>query len=145
MAKWDTVTDYSSAAIDFDRLRLPGPETVRRLKAIFASIPKDGCVLSLGCGTGQYEHAVFGGEGVVGLDQSEEIMANYLLTVYSLPSDSQGDVITRTYSVRAKTLAEAEYSSTVFSAIPGTMDNVIDWRAQLDDVDDGPNVVGGWR
>lgn len=74
MAKWDTVTDYDRSAGDFDRLRMPGSETVRKLKGVFASVPEGGKILSLGCGTGQYEEAVFDGKGVVGLDRSEEML-----------------------------------------------------------------------
>ena len=74
MADWDTVTDYDLAAADYESLRAAGPETVRELKRVFLLVPEGAHVLSIGCGTGQYEEAVFGGKGVVGLDKSERML-----------------------------------------------------------------------
>jgi len=42
-----------------------------------------------------------------------------------------GDTVTRTYKIKARSIKEAEYRSTVFSAIPCTMDNVVDWKTVI--------------
>ena len=74
MATTDTATDYDSSAVAYDRLRSPCDATVTALKRAFSSVVPCGTVLSLGCGTGQYEEAVFGGRSVVGVDRSREML-----------------------------------------------------------------------
>ncbi len=56
-------------------------------------------------------------------------MKTFNLTVIFVPADPQGDLIKRTYRVRASNLKAAEHSSTVFRVIPSGMDNVLDWKA----------------
>ena len=75
MGKNDTLTNYGTSASDYDCMRQPGPETVRLLHKVFSSVPHGGVVLSLGCGTGQYEQVLWDGKGVVGLDKSWEMLA----------------------------------------------------------------------
>ncbi len=57
-------------------------------------------------------------------------MKTFRLTVYSTSCDSQGDIITRHYTVRAADWDEAMYFSTMFAVVPGNTDNVIDWAAE---------------
>ena len=74
MGKCNTLTDYDSSARDYERLRRPSPATVQALRAVFSSVPDEGVVLSLGCGTGHYEEALFHGRGVIGLDRSSAML-----------------------------------------------------------------------
>lgn len=74
MAVWKTATDYDEQAGDFEEMRRPGPEVVAYLARLFTPVSEHVEILSIGCGTGQYEEAVFEGRGVVGLDQSEGML-----------------------------------------------------------------------
>jgi SAM-dependent methyltransferase len=67
MPETKTLTDYDSYAEDFDSMRKPSPLLVNELKKIFGS---DILVLSIGCGTGQYEEAFRNGKNIIGLDKS---------------------------------------------------------------------------
>ena len=72
MIKTDTLTNYDSSAYDFDKFRKPSPLLVEFLKESFSAV--DGLILSLGCGTGQYEDAFRSGEKIVGLDKSQGML-----------------------------------------------------------------------
>ncbi len=74
MAKWQTLTDYNNQAGDYDTMRNPGAEVVAFLTGVFNRARSKGKILSIGCGTGQYEKAVFKGQGVVGLDLSQGML-----------------------------------------------------------------------
>ena len=69
----DTVTPYNDWADDYDRFRHPSHVLVRTLHKILAPASKRGPILSLGCGTGQYE-AVLGLDRIVGLDKSPSML-----------------------------------------------------------------------
>lgn len=59
---------------------------------------------------------------------------NDTIKIYNLVVESigrNGDTVTRTYKIKARSIKEAEYRSTVFSAIPCTMDNVVDWKTVI--------------
>lgn len=71
-----TLTDYDSNAVSFDRFRRPGKNTLARLRSLLGGMRGHEPVLSVGCGTGQYEHELFPGSGrVVGLDMSEGMLS----------------------------------------------------------------------
>ncbi len=53
----------------------------------------------------------------------------FLLTVTRVPASADGNLIVRTYEVRAASLREAEYRMTVESVVP-CMDNVVGWSAR---------------
>ena len=57
-------------------------------------------------------------------------MQIFKLTIIRIPADSQGDLIHRTHTIKAQSLADAELSSTVAQLV-NTMDNVIDWHARI--------------
>ncbi len=69
MGKIDTKTDYDSSATDFDKFRMPSPRILDKLRQTFA--PVDGLILSIGCGTGQYEYNLSKNKIIVGLDKSK--------------------------------------------------------------------------
>ena len=54
MSLTSTLTNYDVNAADFDRFRQPNPITVKELMSGFRLA--GGPILSLGCGTGQYEN-----------------------------------------------------------------------------------------
>jgi SAM-dependent methyltransferase len=71
-----TLTDYDSNAGSFDRMRRPGQETLAGLKKVLAPAAERGQLLSIGCGTGQYEGELFdAGFPLTGLDRSEGMLA----------------------------------------------------------------------
>ena len=74
MGKYGTLTDYDSSARDYELLRRPSSATVQALRMVFSAVPDEAVVLSLGCGTGHYEEALFDGRGVVGLDRSSAML-----------------------------------------------------------------------
>lgn len=55
-------------------------------------------------------------------------MQTFELTIVRVPADPQGDLIYRTHTIKARSLADAELRSTV-AALTSTMDNVVDWYA----------------
>jgi ubiquinone/menaquinone biosynthesis C-methylase UbiE len=73
MDKSCTVTDYDGQFKDFDSMRMPSPLIVRELKKILARLPNDKPILSVGCGTGQYEEAL-NLPMIVGLDKSQKML-----------------------------------------------------------------------
>jgi SAM-dependent methyltransferase len=90
MTHWKTATDYDHQASDYDVMRRPGCAVVAFLTEVFTSAARRGKILSIGCGTGQYERAVFHGRGVIGLDLSPamlEIAASRIAEV------KQGDMV----------------------------------------------------
>ena len=68
MAQTNTLTDYDTNAVDFDQFRQPSPVIVKILDDAF---PVNGApILSIGCGTGQYEAILAKNRRVVGIDKS---------------------------------------------------------------------------
>ncbi len=59
-------------------------------------------------------------------------MQTYRLVVVRVSSDSQGDLLERTHTVRAESRTDAERRSTVVRVVD-SMDNVIDWNAHVVD------------
>ncbi len=58
---------------------------------------------------------------------------DFQLIVTRVPMSSDGDLIVRTYTVRAASLREAGYRVTVESVVP-CMDNVVNWSvAELEE------------
>jgi len=64
-----TLTNYDANAEDFDQFRQPNPTIVEKLRTTFSL--HDGTILSLGCGTGQYEAILSKSNTIVGIDRSE--------------------------------------------------------------------------
>ncbi len=56
-------------------------------------------------------------------------MQVFKLTIIRVPEAAQGDLIYRTHTVKAQSLAEAEMRCVV-EALVSSMDNVVDWYAQ---------------
>jgi len=73
MDKSCTVTDYDGKFQDFDSITMPSPLIVRELKDAFVRLPNDKPILSVGCGTGQYEEALNLSK-IVGLDNSKKML-----------------------------------------------------------------------
>ena len=67
MSKIYTLTDYDSLAGEFDNIRQSGSLLIKELKKRFRS---DSRILSIGCGTGQYEAILNSSFNVTGLDMS---------------------------------------------------------------------------
>ena len=67
MTKIKTLTDYDSFANDFDQMRKPSPLLIEELKKSFEF---GGKILSIGCGTGQYESLLSLTHNIIGLDKS---------------------------------------------------------------------------
>ena len=74
MPVWSTVTNYDSSAAAYDQLRIPGEAVVNALKSVFENVSPQGQILSLGCGTGQYESSLTMPGHIVGLDQSRQML-----------------------------------------------------------------------
>ena len=73
MSQTNTLTDYDSNATDFDQFRQPSPIIAQILDEAF---PTDqGPILSIGCGTGQYEAILSKKRRVLGLDRSAGMIA----------------------------------------------------------------------
>ncbi len=74
MANTNTVTPYDHVAGDYDHKRNPGAKTVAALRSIMSGVPPDKLVLSIGCGTGQYEQALRERFRIIGVDRSEGML-----------------------------------------------------------------------
>ncbi len=74
MAKWDTATPYDQIAGDYDQMRKPGRATTSALQRVLSSVPSDGVILSVGCGTGQYEEVLGRQWKIFGVDKSESML-----------------------------------------------------------------------
>ena len=68
-----TLTNYDANAVDFDWFRQPSPVIVKILQDAFEGV--DGSILSIGCGTGQYEAILTQKFRIVGLDKSQGMIA----------------------------------------------------------------------
>jgi len=67
-----TLTDYNTNAADFDSFRQPSPVIAQKLET---ALSKDGgLILSIGCGTGQYEAILSRNKRMVGIDKSEGML-----------------------------------------------------------------------
>lgn len=69
--KTKTITDYNRNATYYESFRKPSLKLVKILRELFNETLKQHEVLSIGCGTGQYEYEAFKGKPIVGLDLSE--------------------------------------------------------------------------
>ena len=68
----NTITDYNSYAEEYEKFRKPGPEILKKLVDMFSSVK--GNVLSVGCGTGQYEKEINKIFKIAGLDRSIKML-----------------------------------------------------------------------
>jgi len=71
MSKINTLTDYDSLAEEFDNIRQPCSLLIKELKKRFRSESR---ILSVGCGTGQYEAILSSSFDVTGLDVFFEML-----------------------------------------------------------------------
>jgi len=69
-----TLTNYDVNALDFDRFRQPNPIIANKLVEAF-SVWK-GPILSIGCGTGQYEAILTNKLSIIGMDRSTGMIRN---------------------------------------------------------------------
>jgi SAM-dependent methyltransferase len=75
MTRHETVTPYNENAGDFDRLRRAGANTLGRLRYILSGVQPSSMILSLGCGSGQFEAELAPAYDLVGLDLSARMLA----------------------------------------------------------------------
>ena len=68
MRQTKTLTNYDANAWDFDRFRQPNPYIAQKLIDAFST--NEGPILSIGCGTGQYEAILSRKFSIVGMDRS---------------------------------------------------------------------------
>ena len=68
MRQTKTLTNYDANAWDFDRFRQPNPYIAQQLIDAFST--NEGPILSIGCGTGQYEEILSRKFAIVGMDRS---------------------------------------------------------------------------
>jgi ubiquinone/menaquinone biosynthesis C-methylase UbiE len=68
----NTLTDYDTNAADFDQFRQPSPIIAQKL--VKGLSKGEGPILSIGCGTGQYEAILSKKMRIVGIDKSEGML-----------------------------------------------------------------------